>query len=79
MTNQYVMCIDNSDYPVSLDLLRVYRVIADAKADARKALRVVDNSGEDYLYDADRFVPVELSGLSQKAFDALALDAVQIA
>jgi hypothetical protein len=69
--NQYVMCIDNDGYPVSLDLLRVYQVVPDAKAESHEMVRIIDNSGEDYLFEADRFVPVELSKTAQSAFAAV--------
>jgi len=59
-TPHFVICIDNSGYPVSLELHKVYRVLPDERAAADDYLRVVDESGEDYLYSASRFVAVEL-------------------
>jgi hypothetical protein len=55
-----VVCIDNSAYPASLELHKIYRVLADQSAAADGDLRVVDESGEDYLYPAAWFVAVEL-------------------
>src|SRR5262245_7267016 len=57
---QFVICIDNSDYPASLELHKVYTVLPDEKAAEDNFIRVVDESGEDYLYSAKRFVPVDL-------------------
>jgi hypothetical protein len=57
---QFVVCIDNSDYPASLEIHKIYRVLPDRRASEDDFLRVIDESGEDYLYSADRFVPVEL-------------------
>lgn len=57
---RFVVCIDNSAYPASLDLHKIYRVLADDSAAANGDLRVVDESGEDYLYPAKWFVSVEL-------------------
>jgi hypothetical protein len=57
---QFVICIDNSGYPASLELHKVYAVLPDARAAEDDFLRVVDESGEDYLYSAKRFVSVEL-------------------
>ena len=54
------MCIDNSEYPASLELHKIYRVIADEAATREGDLRIVDESGEDYLYPAEWFVPVDL-------------------
>jgi hypothetical protein len=55
-----VVCIDNAAYPASLELHKIYRVLADDDAAASGDLRVLDESGEDYLYPADWFVAVEL-------------------
>jgi hypothetical protein len=57
---QFMICIDNSGYPVSLELHKVYIVLPDERAAEDDFLRVVDESGEDYLYSAKRFVSVEL-------------------
>jgi len=57
---QFVVCIDNSDYPASLELHKIYQVLPDERAAEDDFVRVIDESGEDYLYSADRFVPVEL-------------------
>jgi len=56
----FVVCINNSDYPASLELHKIYQVLPDERAAEDDFLRVIDESGEDYLYSADRFVPVEL-------------------
>jgi hypothetical protein len=57
---RFVICIDNSDYPASLELHKIYTVLPDEKAAEDDFIRVVDESGEDYLYSAKRFVSVEL-------------------
>jgi len=57
---QFVVCINNSDYPASLELHKIYQVLPDERAAEDDFVRVIDESGEDYLYSADRFVPVEL-------------------
>ena len=56
----FVLCVDNSEYPASLELHKIYRVIADRGALERGDLRVVDEGGEDYLYPADWFIPIDL-------------------
>jgi len=53
------VCIANSGHE-DLQLCKVYRILADAKAAAAGCLRVIDDSGEDYLYPAARFVILEL-------------------
>jgi hypothetical protein len=59
-TARYVICVDNSGYRASLELHKVYRVLRDAEAAEDGDLRVIDESGEDYLYEAERFLPVDL-------------------
>jgi hypothetical protein len=56
----FVVCLDNADYPASLEVGKLYRVIPDKEAAAEGYLRVVDESGEDYAFLANRFHPVEL-------------------
>ncbi len=57
---QFVICVDNSGYPASLELHKVYVVLPDERAAEDDFLRVVDESGEDYLYSTKRFVSVDL-------------------
>ena len=56
----FVVCLDNSDYPASLEVGKLYRVIPDEEAAAEGYFRVVDESGEDYAFIASRFHPVQL-------------------
>ena len=57
---QFVICIDNTDYPASLEIRKVYELVKDAQAEKEGYLRVIDESGEDYLYGSERFVKVSL-------------------
>jgi hypothetical protein len=54
------VCIDSSGYPASLELHKIYRVIPDEDAVREGDLRIIDESGDDYLYPAKRFILVEL-------------------
>lgn len=56
---RFAVCINNRGYAASLELHKIYRVLPDAAAAADGDLRVIDESGEDYLYAADRFVEFE--------------------
>jgi len=56
----FVVCLDNSDYPASLEVGKLYRVIPDEEAAAEGYLRVIDESGEDYAFVASRFHRVQL-------------------
>jgi len=53
---QLALCIDNSGYPASLELHKMYRVLPDEDAARDGDLRVIDESGEDYLYPAGKFL-----------------------
>ena len=55
---RFVVCVRNGDYPAALELRRVYRVMGDERASRRRLVRVVDESGEDYLYPRAWFVEV---------------------
>jgi len=58
--DDFVVCVRNDDYQASLELRKIYRVLPDKKAKEKALLRVIDESGEDYLYPADFFVPIEV-------------------
>ena len=57
---RFAICINNLQYPASLELHKVYRVIPDEDAERDGDLRVIDESGENYLYPSDYFVLVDL-------------------
>jgi len=57
---QYAVCIKNEEYPASLEVRKIYRIIPDTRSAEHQLVRVVDESGEDYLYPADYFIPIEL-------------------
>jgi hypothetical protein len=67
-TTQYVVCVRNEDYTASLELRKIYAVIPDPDAEAHGMLRLVDESGEDYLYPRDFFLPIELPATVSRAF-----------
>jgi len=60
LPTHFAVCVNNRGYPVSLELHKIYRVLPDEDAAEDGDIRVIDESGEDYLYSADRFVEVEL-------------------
>src|SRR6266852_6048568 len=63
----FAVCIHNTGYPASLELHKIYRVLPDQDAAAEGDLRVIDESGEDYLYSAERFVPISVPDAVQKS------------
>ena len=64
----YVVCIDNSGYPSSLELRKIYQRLSDARAEEDGFLRVVDESGEDYLFPARFFVQIAVPEAVEKVF-----------
>jgi len=56
----YVRCLDNGGYPESLEVNKVYVLLPDEQADERGHLRVIDETGEDYLYPAKLFEYVDI-------------------
>jgi len=61
MNNRFAICIDNTEYQASLELHKTYRVLTDEDAQTDGDLRVVDESGEDYLFPANYFVLIDVS------------------
>lgn len=58
--HRLVVCTENSDYEASLELRKLYEAIPDADAEKHGQLRVIDESGEDYLYSKSFFIAVKL-------------------
>jgi hypothetical protein len=57
---RYALCVKNRGYAAALELRKLYRIIVDPAAARRGLVRVVDESGEDYLYPAGFFLSIEL-------------------
>ena len=64
---RFAVCINNEDYEASLELHKIYPVIPDEDAEVDGDVRVVDESGEDYLYSADWFIFIELPHVLEKS------------
>jgi hypothetical protein len=64
---RFVVCVKNDKYPASLELRKIYQTLPDAGATKHQLIRVIDESGEDYLYPVDYFVPIRLPVLAIKA------------
>jgi hypothetical protein len=59
--------VRNEDYPASLEVRKVYQVLTDQQAMKHHQMRVIDESGEDYLYPQEYFVPLKLPQAAEKA------------
>ncbi len=64
---RFVVCVRNQDYPASLELRKIYQVIPDAASAEHHLLRIIDESGEDYLYPEHYFIPIDLPETVEKA------------
>ena len=58
---RFVVCVDNEGYPEALELRKLYRLLPDSKAAKVDFVRIIDESGEDYLYPKAFFAPVQLT------------------
>jgi len=63
----FVVCINNADYPASLELHKIYRVVIDEEATLEGDIRVIDESGEDYLYPSSYFVPIQVPHIVEES------------
>jgi hypothetical protein len=68
--SRFAVCIDNSAYPDDLKVRTIYQVLPDESAPRSNYLRVIDETGKDYLYPAHLFVPIEVPLEAQKALMA---------
>ena len=64
---RFVVCVDNSDYEASLELRKIYPVVPDPDAARDGDIRITDESGEDYLYAAGRFVAIDVPKTIERA------------
>ena len=67
---QFVVCLRNKGYEVSLERRKIYQVVPDPEAAKLKQVRVIDESGEDYLYPQNFFAPIELPQPLRRAVQA---------
>ena len=65
---QFAVCVSNRGYRASLVTRRIYKVIADSDAAKRDLIRVIDESGEDYLYPTTMFVALDIPREVERAF-----------
>ena len=56
--NRFVVCLDNHDYPSALERGKLYLIVDDEQAAKLNLVRIVDESGEDYLYPVSRFASI---------------------
>jgi hypothetical protein len=64
---RFVICVKNKGYAASLELRKLYQVVSDEAAAKLRQIRVIDESGEDYLYPENYFVVVQVPQSAEKA------------
>ena len=60
MNTSFAVCISNKGYRASLEVGKLYEVIADPEAEADAMIRVIDEDGEDYLFESNLFYPLAI-------------------
>ena len=60
MSSSFVICIKNDDFPASLEVRKLYSRIPDSDAEKHGQIRIVDESGDDYLYPEEYFTAIDL-------------------
>ncbi len=69
---RHVVCVSNEGYPASLEPRKIYAALADTDAAKHGMIRVIDESGDDYLYPKELFADIKLGARLAKALDASA-------
>lgn len=62
MNTQFAVCIDNKGFEASLEIGKLYEVLSDSNAEKDDMIRVVDEDGEDYLFESKIFYPLMIPG-----------------
>ena len=68
MEPRFAVCLANEKFEATLEPRKIYRLLLDSEAEREGLIRVVDESGEDYLYPAAMFEPISVSERAVRAF-----------
>lgn len=60
MNTRFAVCVNNKGFEASLEVGKLYEVVADAEAESDDMLRVIDEDGEDYLFESSIFYPLAI-------------------
>ena len=71
MKKHFMLCVDNRGYEASLEIRKVYEVLTDSTAEKHHQIRVIDESGEDYLYPEKYFAPVRLPSTTKEKLEVI--------
>ena len=71
LKKHYLICVEKRGYEASLELMKVYEVLADRETEKHRQVRVIDESGEDYLYPERYFAPVRLPAETKEKLELI--------
>lgn len=71
LKKHYMICVENRSYEASLELMKVYAVLTDREAEKHHQVRVIDESGDDYLYPNRYFAPVRLPAETKEKLELI--------
>ena len=71
LPKSFAVCLNNEGYKASLEIGKIYQIINDEEAETNGLIRVIDESGEDYAFSAQRFYPIELPAPVEEALLAI--------
>jgi hypothetical protein len=71
MKKHFMICVDNHGFKASLEMRKIYEVKIDRSAEKHHQIRVIDESGEDYLYPEECFAPVRLPSATKEKLELI--------
>jgi len=71
MKKHFMICVENRGYEASLEVRKIYEILIDREAERHHQVRVVDESGEDYLYSVKYFAPVRLPSETKEKLELI--------
>ena len=71
MKKHFMICVENRGYEASLEIRKIYEVLIDREAEKHHQIRVVDESGEDYLFPERYFAPVRLPSETKEKLELI--------
>ncbi len=71
MKKHFMICVENRGYEASLEIRKIYEVLTDREAEKHHQVRVIDESGEDYLYPEKYFAPVRLPSETKEKLELI--------
>jgi len=72
MKKHFMICVNNRGYEASIEIRKIYEVLTDRAAEKHQHIRVIDESGEDYLYPVDYFAPIRIPSSTKEKLELIA-------